>query len=106
VGASGCDSIFVLDLASGTSTRISRCLPEASRWPSPANGSPGSTAFAATRSATTTFGCGTGKTFLPTRNLVVSRAGLVYVNAPVPRLNQGPRTLMFVPLSRVLTAVS
>jgi hypothetical protein len=49
---------------------------------------------------------GTGKTFLPTRNLVVSRAGLVYVNAPVPRLNQGPRTLMFVPLSRVLTAVS
>ena len=49
---------------------------------------------------------GRGKTFLPTRNIVVQRPGLVYVNAPVPRLRQGPRTLVFIPLKRVLAAVS
>jgi len=49
---------------------------------------------------------GRGKTFLPTRNIVVQRPGLVYVNAPVPRLRRGPRTLVFVPLKRVLAAVS
>lgn len=49
---------------------------------------------------------GRGKTFLPTRNIVVQRPGLVYVNAPVPRLRQGPRTLLFIPLNRVLAAVS
>lgn len=49
---------------------------------------------------------GKGKTFLPTRNIVIQRPGLVYVNAPIPRLHQGPRTLVFVPLERVLAAVS
>ena len=49
---------------------------------------------------------GKGKTFLPTRNVVIQRPGLVYVNAPVPRLRQGPRTLIFIPLKRVLAAVS
>jgi hypothetical protein len=49
---------------------------------------------------------GKGKTFLPTRNIVIQRPGLVYMNAPVPRLRQGPRTIVFVPLRRVLAAVS
>jgi hypothetical protein len=49
---------------------------------------------------------GTGKTFLPTRNIVIQRPGLVYVNAPVPRLHQGPQTLVLVPLKRLLAAVS
>jgi len=49
---------------------------------------------------------GKGKTFLPTRNIVIQGAGLVYVNAPVPRLRQGPRTLVLTPLKRVLAAVS
>jgi len=49
---------------------------------------------------------GKGKTFLPTRNVVIQRPGLVYVNAPIPRLRKGPRTLIFIPLKRVLAAVS
>lgn len=49
---------------------------------------------------------GKGKMFLPTRNIVIQRLGLVYVNAPIPRLRQGPRTLVFIPLKRVLAAVS
>jgi hypothetical protein len=49
---------------------------------------------------------GKGRTFLPSRNVVIPRPGLVYVNAAIPRLHQGPRTLVFVPLKRVLAAVS
>jgi hypothetical protein len=49
---------------------------------------------------------GKGKMFLPTRNIVIPRPGLVYINAPIPRLRQGPRTLVFIPLKQVLAAVS
>ena len=49
---------------------------------------------------------GKGKTFLGTRNIVIQRPGLVYVNAPIPRLHQGRGTLVFIPLTRVLAAVS
>jgi hypothetical protein len=49
---------------------------------------------------------GKGRTFLPSRNVVIPRPGLVYVNAAIPRLHQGPRTLVFVPLKRVLAAIS
>jgi hypothetical protein len=47
---------------------------------------------------------GRGKAFGLDRNVEIEQPGLVYVNAP--RARQGPRTLVLVPLSRVLAAVS